>query len=239
MEFYLIYGITLTGAIVQGAVGFGYGLVAAPVLMLLQPTLVPGPISVSGLLLSGSMAIQERKFIHYHDLVWLCAGQIPGIAVGAFLMHILSARTLAFLFGFLVLTAVGLSLQCFSIKQRSHLMIFVAGLLSGIMNITTAMGGPPVALLYQNEAGPKFRGTLALYFFIGSLLTLVGLHHIDRMGEQGWRDGLHLMPMVLLGVILAKPAARWLDRGKTRQAVLTLAALSGLTVILKAAWLTG
>ena len=40
----LVAGIgVLVGAAVQGAVGMGLGLIGAPVLPLLDPTLVPGP----------------------------------------------------------------------------------------------------------------------------------------------------------------------------------------------------
>ncbi len=221
---------------VQGAVGFGFALVAAPVLMVLQPNLVPGPITLAGLLLSFSMAYRERKSIQFKSLLQLFVGFIPGLFLGATLLTTLSSRTLSLLFGLLVLLAVLLSLARLPLPEKSLLATLPAGILSGIMNITTSMGGPPVALLFQNEPGPRFRGTLALFFFLGSLMTLMGLNQIGKMGEAELWEGVALVPAVVVGLLLAQPAACWLDQGKTRQGVLTMATLSGIGVILKALW---
>ncbi|MBF0194527.1 MAG: sulfite exporter TauE/SafE family protein [Magnetococcales bacterium] len=238
MDYLFIFLAVLSGTIIQGAVGFGFALVAAPILMLIQPDLVPGPITLAGLLLSLTMAIRERKAADLHNLIWLFIGFIPGLALGALFLQTLLESTLSLLFGFLVLTAVALSSNGIIIKQQSRIMTIPAGILSGIMNITTSMGGPPVALLYQNATGPKFRGTLAIFFFTGSLLTLFGLNQIGRMGEVEFIKGVYLIPAVALGLLLSKPAANWLDKGKTRYAVLIIAALSGVSVIVKTIWLT-
>ena len=51
--------ITL-GATVQATVGFGLGLVAAPVLLLIEPRLVPGPLMSEGVILSLLIAYRDR-----------------------------------------------------------------------------------------------------------------------------------------------------------------------------------
>jgi uncharacterized membrane protein YfcA len=40
------FGIVVAGSVLQGSLGFGLGLVAAPILLLIDPALVPGPILV-------------------------------------------------------------------------------------------------------------------------------------------------------------------------------------------------
>jgi uncharacterized protein len=237
LDYLLIFSAVLCGTVIQGAVGFGFALVAAPILMLLQPDLVPGPITFAGLLLSLTMALRERKAADLYNLGWLFIGFLPGLALGAFFLQTLTQSTLSLLFGFLVITAVTLSSNGIKIQLKNRFMTIPAGILSGIMNITTSMGGPPVALLYQNASGPKFRGTLAIFFFTGSLLTLLGLNQIDRMGELEFINGIYLIPAVAIGVLLSKPAANWLDMGKTRYAVLIIAALSGVSVIVKTIWI--
>ncbi|MBF0357053.1 MAG: sulfite exporter TauE/SafE family protein [Magnetococcales bacterium] len=236
MEYSLIFFTLLCGTVIQGAVGFGFALVAAPILMLLQPELVPGPITFAGLLLSFTMAYRERKEADIRNLGWLLIGFLPGLTIGAYMLQSLSNHSLSLLFGFLVLSSVLLSCIGIHIQEHSLRTTIPAGLLSGIMSITTAMGGPPVALLYQNASGPKFRGTLAIFFFIGSLLTLAGLNKVGRMGVEEVLNGLYLMPAVLLGLLLAQPAAKWLDKGKTRYAVLTIAAIAGVSVIVQTLW---
>ncbi|MBF0447116.1 MAG: sulfite exporter TauE/SafE family protein [Magnetococcales bacterium] len=234
LDIFFIALAVISGAMIQGAVGFGFALVSAPILMLLQPQLVPGPLLFAGLLLSGTMTIKNRHVIEYKNLAWLLFGCVPGISIGALLINRLSERQLSFLFGILVLLAVGLSLGRVAQLKKNGRTLTVSGLISGIMNVTTSMGGPPVAILYQNEPGPTFRGTLALYFFVGGLLTITGLYQVGRMGQAEVWYGLYLIPGVVVGLLLAQPAARWLDQGKTRYAVLTIAALSALAVLIRA-----
>jgi uncharacterized protein len=233
-----IFLAVLCGTFIQGAVGFGFALVAAPILMMLKPDLVPGPLIFASLLLSLTMALRERKAADHRNLGWLFLGFLPGLAMGSFFLQTLTQSTVSLLFGFFILTAVVLSSNGIKIQQQSRLMTMPAGMLSGIMNITTSMGGPPVALLYQNATGPKFRGTLAIFFFTGNLLTLLGLYQIGLMGEMEFINGLYLTPAVALGLLLSKPAANWLDKGKTKYAVLIFAAISGVTVIIKTIWVT-
>ncbi len=236
MDLLIIHLALLCGTIIQGAVGFGFALVAAPILMLLQPELIPGPITLAGLLLTATMTLQGRKEADLPSLGWLLLGFLPGLFIGASLLVNLSQRNLSLLFGFLVITAVAASIRGLAIKNPGFESIIPAGLISGVMSITTSMGGPPVALLFQHAAGPKFRGTLAMFFLLGGILALVGLNRVGRMGAEEFLDGLYLMPSVALGLLLARPLARWLDKGKTRVAVLAIAALAGVTVIVKTLW---
>ncbi|MBF0583392.1 MAG: sulfite exporter TauE/SafE family protein, partial [Magnetococcales bacterium] len=110
-------------------------------------------------------------------------------------------------------------------------------LFSAILSVTTTMGGPPIALAVQSLPGLRFRHTLAFFFTLAGLLTLSSLTTIQRVGSTEIHQGVWLMPPVLLGIGISGFVGRWLDKGKTRRAILTVAALSGITVILRA-WLT-
>ena len=57
-----------------------------------------------------------------------------------------------------------------------------AGTLSGFMGTTSSIGGPPMALLYQGTEGIRLRGTLAVFFTIGVLISLVALTAVGRFG---------------------------------------------------------
>ena len=59
--------IITVGATVQATVGFGLGLVAAPVLLLIEPMLVPGPLMASGVILTLLMAYRERQDLDFRE----------------------------------------------------------------------------------------------------------------------------------------------------------------------------
>ena len=66
------------------------------------------------------------------------------------------------------LTAAGLQ---FRLNRRT---LVGAGIASGIMGTATAIGGPPMAVVYQHEGGPRARGTLAAFFTVGAVISAIG-----------------------------------------------------------------
>ncbi len=78
--------VAVLGAFVQAVVGLGMGLVAAPVVGLLAPSLVPVLPLWLALMISGLMLAGERAHIDWRALAWALPGRVPGTAVGAWLV---------------------------------------------------------------------------------------------------------------------------------------------------------
>ncbi len=231
----VVFLLVLLGTTVQGSIGFGFSLVAAPPLMLIQPDLIPGPLLVSGLLLNALVFYRDAGAADWRGLFWLTAGFVPGLHLGGLLMLALPPRETALFFGLLIWLGVWLSSSGSRLTPSAgHLL--PAGVLSAIMLISTTIGGPPVVLVYQGVPGPRFRSTLAIFFLAAGTLALISLARIDRFGSRELTDGLWLIPAALAGFHLSGFFTPWLDRGRTRQAVLTFAALSAGAVILQALW---
>ena len=74
------------GAFVQAVVGLGMGLVAAPVVGLVAPSLVPALPLWLALLISGLMLAGERAHIDWRALAWALPARVPGTLVGAWLV---------------------------------------------------------------------------------------------------------------------------------------------------------
>jgi uncharacterized protein len=72
---------------------------------------------------------------------------------------------------------------------------------------------------------------MALYFLVGSVLSLVALAPFGRLGGHELAESAELVPFMLAGLAGSRPAARVLDRGRTRQAVLVVSALSATALI--------
>ena len=233
----IVYGTRLVGAMIQGGLGFGFALVAAPVLMLVHPALIPAPLIISGLTLTLLLSFREWSSADAKGVGWLLLGFFPGLAMGSWLLENLPKKEMALFFGFFVLLSVAFSL--FRVKfSPPRWMLIPAGILSAIMSITTTMGGPPVALILQNYPGKRFRGTLALFFTLGGISTLVTLGGTGRLEQAQLQDGAWLLPPAVLGFVTSGLVTPWLDRGSVRRAVLILAAGAGITVIAKALLIT-
>lgn len=219
------------GSVLQGSVGFGLALFAAPLLALIDTHLAPGPLLVANVTLTGLMAHREWHQVRVGDLGWSLGGRVAGIAIAVAIMSGLSSHGLELFFGGIVLlgvliTALGLS---FSLTPGT---LVGAGLVSGIMGTATAIGGPPMAIVYQRETGPSFRGTLSAYFTIGAVLSAIGLMWSGRFGRPEIISGLLLCPGVILGYIASHRFIGHVDRKGVRPAVLTVSAISAIVLIL-------
>jgi uncharacterized membrane protein YfcA len=161
----------LVGACLQGSLGFGLGLVAAPVLALLDPTLVPTVILGMGVPLTYLVAWRERRAIDLRRIGWAVIGRVLGTIIGSIAVLYLSQRWLAGAFAFALLFAVAISVVGRTVAP-TKVALFVAGSASGAMGTATSVGGPPMALLLQHEKGPQLRASLASFMAFGATLSL-------------------------------------------------------------------
>ena len=225
--------IIATGAAVQGSVGFGLGVLGAPVLALIDPRLVPGPLLLDALLLTVLVAVREWKWVRFADLAWSLPGRLAGTVIAVLLMKAVPADRFQIPLGLLVLAAVALSAWGPRVRLTPTTLT-VAGVAAGVMSTFTSIGGPPMALIYQHEEGPRVRGTLAAFFTIGVIFSMGGLRVAGRFGWLEVRLAAWLLPGVVLGFLLSRWSARWLDRGHTRALVLATSAVAAVLVVLKA-----
>ncbi len=221
------------GAAVQGSVGFGLALVAAPLLILIEPRLVPGPLIAAALVLIGLMSHRERRAVDLDGFHWALLGRLVGVPCGALALVSLPHRETSLLFAALVLAAVAMSATGRRFAPRQGTLLG-AGLLSGFMGTFSAIGGPPLALVYQDAPGARVRGTLAAHFLVGALLSLGGLAFVGRFGWGELRLAAVLVPGVVVGFVLSLPLARRLDRGETRRAVLAVSTTAAILVMAQA-----
>jgi len=221
---------SVAGFTLQGAVGFGMGMLSSPIFILIDPKLVPGPVLASTMLFTMALTVRERRAIDLSGLRWAVIGRIVGTFPAAALLVVLPADKLGLLFGGIVLLAVALSFSGLYIVPRP-LTLLTAGVVSGIMGTVAAIGGPPLALLYQRSSGARVRGTLSSLFLVGTVISVLSLILIGRFGRDELRLTGLLLPGAAFGFLVSRRFAVVLDGGYTRPAVLTVAAVAGLIVV--------
>lgn len=221
------------GAFVQGSVGFGHNLIAAPVFALVDERLVPGPAIASAGVLVLLTVLRDRRGLHLGEVGTALIGRVPGTILAAVTVASLPADDLAVFFAFLVLVAVGITASGVGVRPTRGTLVS-AGALSGFMGTATSIGGPPMAMLYAGEQGRRLRGTLAGFFLTGIAMSLAALVVTGSFGMEELRLSLLPVPAIVVGFVLSSWGARRLDAGHTRPAVLAVAALSAVSVLGKA-----
>lgn len=220
----------LAGALVQGSVGYGMNLIAAPLLALVDPLLVPVPLLVVALAHSGLTMAREHRHVDWRGVAFATVGRIPGTALGVLAVTLLPPRPFAAIVGFAVLVCVVLSVVSWT-PRPSPRALLVAGVASGTFGTAASIGGPPLALLYQHSTGPRIRATLAASFALGSTLSLVALALAGEVDAARLTTVLRLLPFLLAGFLLSGPVRHVLHGGRMRVAVLAVASVSALALL--------
>lgn len=234
VDWVLANAVLLIGSIVQGAVGFGGNMFAAPFLILIEPDLVPGPALVSALAINLLMVRREKEDGDWNRVWPALAGRIPGNVVGAAVLVALSGDALRWFFAVTVLAVVALSASGLHLRVTPR-TLFAGGFGAGFTATSIAIGGPPIALVMQSSQGPVVRSTLARFFAIGVFLSLLTLAAFGRFDVDDLRAGLGLLPGTLAGFAVSRPFTRILDRGHTRTVILVLSASAALVALGRAA----
>ncbi len=225
--------VIATGALVQGSVGFGFALVAAPVLVLIEPRFVPGPLLLTSLALTTLITWREFKSVRLGDLGWSLPGRVIGTGVAIAALAVVPERRLQLVLGAVMLVSTALAATSLRITP-SPLSLLGAGTMAGITGTLTSVGGPPMALIYRDETGPRLRGTLNAFFVFGVIISLIGLTLAGHFGREEAVLALGIVPGAPLGFVLSRHAAGILDRGYTKPVVLVLSAVAAALVVVKA-----
>jgi uncharacterized membrane protein YfcA len=230
----VVWAVVATGAALQASVGIGFGVLSAPLLAILAPELVPGPVLFLGLLLAAMTTTREFRSVHVGELGLAVTGRIAGTLAAGAVIVALPMSVFGSLFALMILTAVALSMTRWrALPTRRNLL--AAGLASGFMGTITSVGAPPMALVYQNMPGPKVRATMGAFLMLGAGFSLVALAVIGRFTAAQVVSTAWLVPPVLLGFWLSRYLVRHVDRSKRgiKPAVLGVSAIAAVMLLLK------
>ena len=229
-----IVGITvLLSAFVQGSTGMGFAMIVAPVVSFIDPSLIPVMLLVLMIPLNFYVAARERKDIDWHGVKWISVGRFAGTFFGLWILVIVNLHQLSLLIGWSTLIAAVIALLApkFS-PNRSALTI--VGLITGVTETSTGVGGPPYALAYQHSPGPELRSTVAVCFLVGEVISLIVLAISGQVTGPVMLFTATMLPFLAVGSFLSRYVHHRLDGPVLRYIVLGFAIVSGVVVIVQA-----
>ena len=208
----LVLVIVGCGTIVQAGLGMGFGLTVAPLLALLDPTLVPGPTLYLGMLTATLGVIREPQGVNVRELGVGVIGRMIGVVIGAaILANLTDLKTFMLVFGIMVALAVILSASGWTLPFNNRNLIAMTTL-SGLMGIITSVGAPPLALLYSQRSSQVARPTLAAFFMVGCFISLCGLWLAGWSGYDDLLLALFMLPGVVVGTLIARRLKSSMDK---------------------------
>lgn len=240
MELLIIAVLLFIAACVQGAIGFGLGLLAAPLIALIRPDLLPGLILILAFGMSLAMWARDRGAVEWPVVGWSLLGRLPGSLLGAWAVAALPVTGLKLVLALAVILGTVSSLIGWAPGHGRRNSV-IAGAAGGFLGTTTAIGGPPLALIMRSMPVARVRGTLSVCFVIGSLLSILLLGVSGSLGLGHLRAALIFAPAVAGGFLLSGLVNRYLDRRRVYLVSVLVSLIGALAVVLEASgvWSVG
>ncbi len=231
---FVLLGLTvLVAAFVQGSAGMGFAMVAAPVVSLVDATLIPVLLLVLMIPLNAYVAWRERAALDWRGVRWISVGRFAGTFLGLCILLMVSISQLSLLIGVSTVLAALVALLAPAFEPNRTGLAAV-GLVTGITETSTGVGGPPLALAYQHQRGPVLRSTVAACFLVGEILSLAVLGIGGQIDGGTLLAALALLPFLGLGSFASRFSHHRLDGPLLRYLVLAFAIVSGAVVIVQA-----
>lgn len=198
-----------SASIAAGFTGFGFNLLAVPLLALVfLPKDAVIIALVLGLVVSGLLAAlaARRREIDLRVVLLLTAGSVPGLALGTALFRYIDGSALRIAIGAITAGCAALFLIHRSPKPRQARTgeSLGVGLLGGALAATTGTGGPPVVayLMVTATDGVRVRGTVLAHVALVSLLALSAHASNGQLSTNQLEEALKLVPAVLIGLAI-------------------------------------
>jgi uncharacterized membrane protein YfcA len=165
-------GLTvLVASFLGGVTGFGYSLVATPLLLLTGyslPFVVTANLALA-LVTRISVAVRFRRSMWPRRVAMLIGGAVPGLWLGVLVLGAVDATSIKIAAGVVTMLAAALlarSVNAPPPRRRIPGAALFAGFLGGFLGAATSLNGvAPVLLLARDKASPRsFLADLAMYF---------------------------------------------------------------------------
>lgn len=227
----------LAAGVVQGALGFGFGLVAltGAVLVLPVPEAVPTVASLALWVYLGLLWVL-RGDLRARDGVPLVVGLLGGVPVGVALLRFGEPTWLLAGLGGVLL--VGTGLQAFGGPPKGEAgrgWGLAAGLTGGVLSGSLGIPGPPAVLYVSAQAWTPSRGTACLQMFLGAGAgaQLVGYGVSGMLGSRALLLAAGCAPAAIVGLLLGQRLFRRLPEEWFRRTVQACLATLGVWFLVR------
>lgn len=231
-----VSGVVALAAAAQVVSGFGFALIATPLVAVLAgPREAVIGLTMVGLVLVAQVAIRGRGHVDGSIVLLMSAAAIVGMPLGLLVLTRTDDRVLT--------VAIAVGVIVFSVLLWHGLRLPVgrgtdaaAGFTAGVLSTSTGTNGPPIviALSAKRMQPTVFRATISAIFLVQGAAALVAF----AIGGQITRDavavGLAGLPGVIVGSIVGERGFRRLDTPTFRRVVLGMLFLSGIVALIGA-----
>ncbi|MDF2713757.1 MAG: hypothetical protein K0R28_682 [Paenibacillus sp.] len=208
MEWFFTFAIVLLAAMIQTCTGFGFAIIAIPLLMLIHDGHYAVTASIILSLISSLSTLpQVRKEIDKPLLKTLFIGSLVGLPLGGLLFYLSDVHLLKLF--------VSIAIIVFTLPMMFRIRIPLGkgkgvGFLSGFMTSSIGMPGPPIVLYLtsHNTDKGRFRGTSIAYYSLVYPVSLLIQYVSGRVPAELIYQVIWVVPAIFIGQLAGKAIYR-------------------------------
>lgn len=236
--FVYCFVIMIFAGIVQGATGFGFSLFMLPLMSIFIPIKELIPISVlCSIPINLLVLLDAKKEIRLKEINLMIVFGILTIPIGVYLLKVIDKNTLMAAIGTIIVITALARLYGLKAKIKNYkFSLALTGALSGILNGSVSLSGPPIILLFNNQSESKdsMRGNFSVYAVITNFFVVASMMHQSVMDSSDFFNSFLLYPAVVIGVFLGIAISKKISEKHFNLITLYLLCIVGLWSVIKA-----
>jgi uncharacterized protein len=227
----------LLASFTQGITGFGFALIAVPLLSLFIPEIrnITPIIVIYSFLTNIIIVYKSRHYIDFRKIIPLVIFGIIATPIGTFMLIYVKVKTLKIVIGLIITITAFAMLRNFKIKIKNEKVSYgIVGLLSGLLNGSTGLSGPPVVLFLTNQHIDKdvFRSNLTFYGIVTNIFAIIIFIMEGIINTSVLHFTILYLPALLIGVFLGIRLSNKINEIIFRKLTIYLIELLGLYTVI-------
>ena len=221
-------------AFMQKVSGFGFGLIAVPLMSLVvTPQRAVIIATLLGLMTTAIQAWVERRHAVVPVANRLFLGACLGMPLGFLVYVTVPANGMRLVLGVVVIVAAVVLARGLSLSHGNSTAEYVVGAISGVLNTSVSTNGPPLVFLLQARGYDPhaFRGTITRVFVYSNVVSVSIFVFAGRVERTPALVALAAVPLVLLMQVLGARLQPHFKGDRFRVLVLGLMFASGVSAI--------
>ncbi|MEP7203517.1 MAG: sulfite exporter TauE/SafE family protein [Ilumatobacteraceae bacterium] len=224
-------------AFIQIVAGFGFALLAVPLMTLaIEPKVAVVVSSLTGIFVTSWQAYKDRALAEKVLVKRMVTAAYVGMPLGLLVFVSVDDNALRFMLGVAVLVIVVLLAFRVNLHHAGPRLDYGAGLISGVLATSLSTNGPPLVFAMQARQlpAPTFRATISTVFAlcnIGGLALFIASGQITRDGVVA---AAVTVPAMFVGQFLGYPIRKHVHGERFRWLVLLLLVAAAISAIVNA-----
>lgn len=227
---------------VRGGAGFGGGVVAVPLLVVVLPLQLVVPVMTAlNFMASIGHGMRNRRAIQWRDLMRLMSFALLGVGVGLYLFKVLDPRPLSRALGvFVVLYAVYVLSGAGRLPRVPERwmkpLAAVMGASAGLAGTLFGGAAGPLFVVYLNArrlAMDEFRATITAIMVCMSVVRIAGYASLGFLDFSGLKYLAVAIPLMWVGGYIGERLVRHIDQRRFERVLGAVLIVGGTVLVVK------